>query len=76
MNYEDSEKEYQEFNKIISFDRIFTINRNFTAIPIYYANLLFGQDLLQQKELSISELAGETLYFEVTIQKVYKTSES
>lgn len=76
MNYEDSEKEYQEFNKTISFDRIFTINRNFTAIPIYYANLLFGQDLLQQKDLSISELAGETLYFEVIIQKVYKTSES
>lgn len=76
MSYEGSEKEYQEFNKTISFDRLFTINRNFTAIPIYYANLLFGQDLLQQKELSLSELAGETLYFEVIIQKVYKTSES
>ena len=76
MSYEGSEKEYQEFNKTISFDRLYTINRNFKDIPLNYAEMLFEQDLLQQKHSSLSELAGETLTFEVIIQKIYKTSES
>jgi FKBP-type peptidyl-prolyl cis-trans isomerase 2 len=76
MSYEGSEKEYQEFNKTISFDRLYTINRNFKDIPLNYAEMLFEQDLLQQKHSSLNKLAGETLTFEVIIQKIYKTSES
>lgn len=76
MSYEGSEKEFYEFNKTISFDRLFTINRYFKDIPMNYAEMLFGQDLLQQKQVSLNDLAGETLTFEVFIQKVYKTSKS
>ena len=76
MSYEGSEKEYQIFNKTISFDRMYTIDRNFNDIPLNYAEMLFGEDLLQQKQLTFNELAGETLTFEVLIQKIYKTSES
>ncbi len=77
MSYEGSEeKEFYEFNKTISFDRLYTINRNFKKIPLNYAEMLFGQDLLQQKQISLNELAGKTLNFEVIIEKVYKTSES
>ena len=70
--FDDQYEEVQTF----SFDRLFTINRNFKNIPLNYAEMLFGQDLLQQKQISLNELAGETLNFEVIIEKVYKTSES
>ncbi len=75
VSYEGFEKEYQKFNKTTSFDRVYTVNRNFTGISLYYGSMLFGQDLLQQKELSLASLAGETLYFDVVIEKVYKMSQ-
>jgi FKBP-type peptidyl-prolyl cis-trans isomerase 2 len=69
------EPEYSEINKTIVFDREYTINRNYTDIPLYYASVLFGEDL-DRKGLSLSDQAGETLYFDVVIEKVYKTSDS
>lgn len=75
VSYEGYEKEYQDFNKTVSFDREYSINRNFTGISMYYASMLFGEDL-QREGLSFVEIAGETLYFDVVIEKVYKTSES
>jgi len=68
------EPEYSSINKTVSFDREYTIDRNFTEIPLYYANMLFGQDLFR-KGLSLSPLAGETIYYDVVIEKVYKTSD-
>jgi hypothetical protein len=64
------------------FDRTTTIQRNETQ----NITQIFPGELLEEQlfsylraidsnfELSYSNLAGETLYFEVTIEKVYKTS--
>jgi len=74
VGYSDS-LEYSDINRTISFDREYAVNRNFTDIPTYYATILFGQDL-DEEGLSIHTLAGETLYFDVVVEKLYKTSES
>lgn len=66
--------QYSYINKTINFDRTYTINRNFMDIPLYYASMLFGEDL-NEKGLSLSTLAGETLYFDVVIEQIYKTSD-
>jgi FKBP-type peptidyl-prolyl cis-trans isomerase 2 len=69
------DEQYMTINKTVSFDREFVINRNFTNIPIYYAELLFGEALEEQLGLSLNPLAGETLYYDVVVETVYKTSD-
>ena len=75
LSYEGFGEQYQDFNKTITFDREYTISRDIDDIPLYYASSLFQQDL-EREDLSLNELAGETLYFEVLVEKVYKTSQS
>ncbi len=71
--YEDSdEKMYQEVNRTLEFDRIFTMPRLYNNIPLMYQEYLFTEDL-QREGYSLHELAGESLIFEVEIVKVYKT---
>ncbi len=69
---------YMEFNRTISFNRSFTMPRIYRDIPseydtIQYQQLLLSPDLDKQG-LSIHELAGESLIFEVEIVEILKTS--
>jgi FKBP-type peptidyl-prolyl cis-trans isomerase 2 len=73
--YEGSEEKlYQEVPRVLTFSRTFAMPRNYDNIPLMYQDMLFGPDLAQQG-YSTSELAGDSLIFEVEIVKVYKTSQ-
>jgi len=73
--YEGSEeKYYQEAPRVLTFDRTFAMPRLYTDIPLMYQDMLYGPDL-QREGYSTSELAGESLLFEVEIVTVYKTSQ-
>ena len=71
-------KTYKEFGRTTTIQRNET--QNITELP--YPGELLEEQLFSilraidsDFELSYSTLAGETLYFEVTIEKVYKTSQ-
>ncbi|MEA3457644.1 MAG: FKBP-type peptidyl-prolyl cis-trans isomerase [Candidatus Thermoplasmatota archaeon] len=69
-----NEAQYQEVNRTIEFDRTFSLPRTYKNIPSMYQAALFGPDL-EREGYEIHELAGESLIFEVTIEKIYKTSQ-
>ena len=71
----ESDKTYMEVNKTLSFDRSFTIPRNYNNISMSNMMVynLYIVDI-QQAGYSLHELAGEELLFEVTIVTVYKFS--
>lgn len=56
-----------EFNRTVEMQRVF-------VIPTTFIQYTIAPDL-QAKGYSVNKLAGETLLFEVTIDKVYKTSQ-
>jgi len=62
-----------ELNRTITFDRTYTLARTYT-VPTYIATSLF-MDELAEADISLHELAGKSLVFDVSIEKVYKTSE-
>ena len=67
----ESDKTYMEVNKTLSFDRSFTMPRNYNNISMTMISYYYLMDI-QQAGYSLNELAGEELLFEVTIVKVYK----
>lgn len=73
--YEGSEeKTYQEIATTLTFDRNFTLPRMYNDIPSMYQVYIFGEDL-ENAGYSAHELAGETLFFEVKIEEIHKTSQ-
>ena len=48
--------------------------RYFNNIPVDYQTMLFGPDL-EKQGYSTSELAGESLTFEVEVVKIYKKNQ-
>jgi FKBP-type peptidyl-prolyl cis-trans isomerase 2 len=66
--------QYLEVNKTLVFNRTFVLPRVYKDIPVMYIAYFYELDI-QNAGYSLSELAGETLLFEVTIEKVYKTSQ-
>jgi len=70
----NNEAQYQEVNRTLEFDRTFSLPRTYNNIPSMYQAALFGPDL-EREGYEIHELAGESLIFEVTIEKIYKTSQ-
>ena len=66
------EKQSVMLNRTITFNRTYELRRNY-LVPTMY-QMLFMEDL-EREGYSTHELAGEELTFEVTIEKVYKTSQ-
>ncbi len=71
---------YAEIDKVLTFNRTYIINRSFAPIPfiITYQGMpldlfsYFFSSEIAEAGLSMNELAGETLIFEVEIVNVYK----
>jgi len=59
---------------IFTFNRTFVMPRLYKNIPSMYISYVYQQDI-EKAGYSVSPLAGESLTFEVTVVKVYKTSQ-
>lgn len=70
---EGEDIQYNEVNKLFTFNRTYEIKRIF-EIPELYLNYFFSEDI-EDAGYSIHPLAGEALTFEVTVKEVYKTSQ-
>jgi hypothetical protein len=66
---------YMEVNKTMIFNRTFVMPRLYKNIPFMYLSYLFAEDI-QKAGYSLEKYAGEALIFEVTVVKVYKTSQA
>ena len=73
-NDQSPEPSYLDVYRILSFNRTFTLPRLYKDIPSMYISYFYGEDI-QKAGYSIEPLAGESLTFEVTIEKIYKTSQ-
>ena len=73
-NDQNPEPTYLDVYKILTFNRTFTLPRLYKDIPSMYISYFYAQDI-QNAGYSLEPLAGESLTFEVTIEKVYKTSQ-
>jgi len=71
---DSNETQYQEVNRTLKFNRTFSLPRTYKNIPSMYQASLFGPDL-EREGYSVHKLAGESLIFEVTIEKIYKPSQ-
>lgn len=65
---------YLDVYRILTFNRTFTLPRYYNNIPTMYVSYFYEEDI-QRAGYSLSPLAGESLTFEVTVEKVYKTSQ-
>jgi FKBP-type peptidyl-prolyl cis-trans isomerase 2 len=63
-----------EINRTISFNRTYNLRRIY-VLSMEYASYIIGQDV-QNAGYSLNPLAGEYLTFEVTVEKIYKTSQT
>ena len=63
----------QTVARTLEFSRTYEFPRTYEDIPSNYQESLIGADL-ERAGYSLHDLAGETLIFEVSIEKVYKTS--
>jgi FKBP-type peptidyl-prolyl cis-trans isomerase 2 len=71
-NDQSAEPSYLEVSKILTFNRTFTLPRLYKNIPSMYISYFYAQDI-EKAGYSLEPLAGESLTFEVTVEKVYKT---
>jgi FKBP-type peptidyl-prolyl cis-trans isomerase 2 len=72
--------EYQGQTQVIQTNRTISFNRTYSMRRIYilsmtYASYIIGQDA-EKAGYSLNPLAGEQLTFEVTVEKIYKTSQT
>ena len=63
---------YLEVYRILTFNRTYILPRIYKDIPSMYITYLYKQDI-ENAGYSFHPLAGETVIFEVTVGKVYKT---
>ena len=73
-NDQSPEPTYLDVYKELTFNRTFTLPRIYKDIPSMYISYFYGEDI-KKAGYSLEPLAGETLLFEVTVEKVYKTSQ-
>jgi FKBP-type peptidyl-prolyl cis-trans isomerase 2 len=73
-NDQSPEPTYLDVYKELTFNRTFILPRIYKDIPSMYISYFYGEDI-QKAGYSLEPLAGETLLFEVTVDKVYKTSQ-
>jgi len=74
INDQSPEPTYLDVYKILTFNRTFILPRLYKDIPSMYISYFYEQDI-KDAGYSLEPLAGESLLFEVTIEKVYKTSQ-
>jgi FKBP-type peptidyl-prolyl cis-trans isomerase 2 len=63
-----------ECNRTISFNRTYIMRRVY-VLSTTYASYIIGDDV-KKAGFSLDALAGEYLTFEVTVEKIYKTSQT
>jgi FKBP-type peptidyl-prolyl cis-trans isomerase 2 len=71
---QDPTPTYRDLNRTLTFNRTFVLPRLYKDIPSMYISYFYTQDI-EKAGYSLNPLAGESLTFEVTIEKVYKTSQ-
>jgi FKBP-type peptidyl-prolyl cis-trans isomerase 2 len=74
INDESPEPTYLEVYKTFTFNRTFVLPRLYKDIPSMYISYFYAQDITNAG-YSLEPLAGESLTFEVTVEKVYKTTQ-
>jgi hypothetical protein len=67
------QKQDIQLNRTISFNRTYSLRRIY-VLSMTYASYIIGQDI-EKAGYSLNPLAGESLTFEVIVEKVYKTSQ-
>jgi FKBP-type peptidyl-prolyl cis-trans isomerase 2 len=73
-NDQSPEPQYLDVYKTLTFNRSYMLPRYFKDIPSMYVSYFYAEDI-QKAGYSLSPLAGESLIFEITVQKVFKTSQ-
>ena len=73
-NDQNTEPTYLDIYKTLTFNRTYVLSRIYKDIPSTYISYFYAQDI-QNAGYSLEPLAGESLTFEVTLEKVYKTSQ-
>jgi FKBP-type peptidyl-prolyl cis-trans isomerase 2 len=73
-NDQSPEPSYMDVYKELTFNRTYILPRIYKDIPGMYISYFYGEDI-QKAGYSLEPLAGETLLFEVTVEKVYKTAQ-
>jgi FKBP-type peptidyl-prolyl cis-trans isomerase 2 len=73
-NDQSAEPSYLDVYTVLTFNRTFILPRVYKDIPSMYISYFYGEDI-QKAGYSLDPLAGETLLFEVTVEKVYKTAQ-
>jgi FKBP-type peptidyl-prolyl cis-trans isomerase 2 len=73
-NDQNTEPAYLDLYKTFTFNRTFVLPRLYKDIPSMYISYFYAEEI-QKAGYSIEPLAGESLTFEVTVEKVYKTSQ-
>ena len=67
------QKQDLQLNRTISFNRTYSMRRTY-VISTMYASYIIGQDV-EKAGYSLNPKAGESLTFEVIVEKIYKTSQ-
>jgi len=73
-NDQDPTPTYLDVYKTLTFNRSYILPRTYKDIPTMYISYLYAQEI-ESAGYSLEPLAGESLTFEVTVEKVYKTSQ-
>jgi FKBP-type peptidyl-prolyl cis-trans isomerase 2 len=73
-NDQSPEPTYLDLYRTLTFNRTFILPRLYKDIPSMYISYFYTQDI-EKAGYSLDPLAGESLTFEVIVEKVYKTSQ-
>jgi len=73
-NDQSTEPTYLDIYKTLTFNRTFVLPRIYRDIPSMYISYFYAEDI-QKAGYSLEPLAGESLIFEVTLEKVYKNTQ-
>jgi FKBP-type peptidyl-prolyl cis-trans isomerase 2 len=74
INDQSPEPTFLDVYRTFTFNRTFVLPRLYKDIPSMYISYFYAQDITNAG-YSLEPLAGESLTFEVTVEKVYKTSQ-
>jgi FKBP-type peptidyl-prolyl cis-trans isomerase 2 len=74
INDQSPEPTFLDVYRTFTFNRTFVLPRLYKDIPSMYISYFYAQDITKAG-YSLEPLAGESLTFEVTVEKVYKTSQ-
>jgi len=73
-NDQNAEPTNYDLYRTLTFNRTYVLPRIYKDIPSMYVSYFYAEDI-KKAGYSLEPLAGESLTFEVTVEKVYKTSQ-